>query len=178
MRQNMIFPQNQGSEYRYLNPALSMSGKSFHNIEQSSKSSSIFSGATGGEIPRHLPPPPNKNFDIKSGQYLPIGINQYPNQSYAGYQKLLQMIHQNESEQQYRMQSMHMDNTERVSGMSKDNESMPSFTFQNDEKLISNSPRKYPVFGSTIGPERSNLSQFSMSNKPLKIGKSRRNYVK
>ena len=78
----------------------------------------------------------NKNIDIKSGQYLPIGINQYPNQSYAGYQKLLRMIHQNEAEQQYRMQSMHMDNIERVSGMSKDNESMPSFTFQNDEKGI------------------------------------------
>jgi hypothetical protein len=144
----MIFPQNQGSEYRYLNPALSMSGKSFHNIDRSSKSSSIFSGATGGEIPRLLPPPSNINIDIKSGQYLPIGINQYPNQSYAGYQKLLQMIHQNEADQQYRMQSMHMDNIERVSGMSKDNESIPSFTFQNDEGYL----QLFSTFCSNLKP--------------------------
>lgn len=168
MRQNIFYSQTQGSEYRYLNPALSKSGKSF---EQYSDTSSIINGAPVGDITRQLPPPPNGNFETKSNQYLPIGIGQFSNISYAGYSKL---ISQMEAEQQYRIQTMFLNNAEKMSGMSKECESMPTFTFQNDEgslKSIPTETRNYPVFGSYRNPENSSFSQFSSNVRPLKIGK-------
>lgn len=150
-----------------MNPALSKSGKSF---EQYSDASSVINGAPAGEITRQLPPLPNGNFETKSNQYLPIGIGQFSNLSYSGYTKLIQQM---EAEQQYRIQNMFLNNAEKMSGMSKDCESIPTFTFQNDEgslKSIPTEPKKYPFFGSYKNPENSSFSQFGSNMQPLKIG--------
>lgn len=163
----------------------SVSGKSFNQFgEQSSQGTSIINGFWGRETNRQLPSvQPNFEVENQSGAYLPIGIGGISDQSHLKYQQLMNFELQNEAERDFRIRNMFLNQMEKQSVISKENESIPTFTFHNDEGSI----KSGSINRSSIHDVKANDSDGHQNNKetvnsnpappltqtsPLRIGKN------
>lgn len=164
----------------------SVSGKSFNQFgDQSSQGSSIINGFSGREINRQLPSmQPNYESENQNGGYLPIGIGGISDQSHLKYQQLMNFELQNEAERDFRIRNMFLNQMEKQSVISKENESIPTFTFKNEEGSI----RSGSINRSSIHDVNANESFEHQNNKepagsnsalalvkhsPLRIGKNK-----